>query len=223
MKKTKAFALCSMAAASILGCGSALAGLSGNIGVASNYIWRGLTQTDDGAAVSGGIDYATDPGYYLGAWVSNTATSSDSQYELDLYGGYAFKGGSLDLDVGLINYRYPTGHGPDQIYDFAELYLNASFDIFSVGVAYTFFKEGDPENRNDLYGYARLDFELKKDLYLGMLIGHYGFDDPANKDYTHTMLSLSKENFAFAFDKTSLSGTAGDTRWSVSWSMRFDL
>ena len=45
--------------------------VSANIGVVSNYVWRGITQTDDKAAVQGGVDYSHSSGFYAGTWVSN--------------------------------------------------------------------------------------------------------------------------------------------------------
>ena len=44
---------------------------SANASVTNNYIWRGLTQTENEAAVQGGIDFAHDSGFYAGTWVSN--------------------------------------------------------------------------------------------------------------------------------------------------------
>lgn len=44
---------------------------SANIGAVSNYIWRGVTQTDDGAAIQGGLDVAHESGFYAGTWASN--------------------------------------------------------------------------------------------------------------------------------------------------------
>ncbi len=59
------------AVASILSSGVALAELSANAAVTSNYIWRGVTQTADQAAGQGGIDWGHDSGLYAGTWVSN--------------------------------------------------------------------------------------------------------------------------------------------------------
>jgi uncharacterized protein (TIGR02001 family) len=44
---------------------------SANIGAVSNYMWRGVTQTGDQAAVQGGIDVAHESGFYAGTWLSN--------------------------------------------------------------------------------------------------------------------------------------------------------
>ena len=46
------------------------ASVSANVSIASDYIWRGMTQTD-GIAVSGGFDYAAEGGFYAGIWGSN--------------------------------------------------------------------------------------------------------------------------------------------------------
>ena len=46
------------------------AAVSANVSIASDYIWRGMTQTD-GIAVSGGFDYAAEGGFYAGIWGSN--------------------------------------------------------------------------------------------------------------------------------------------------------
>ena len=62
MKKT----LLTMAVmGSLLVVSQAQAGASANIGVTSDYIWRGVTQTDEGAAVQAGLDYEADNGYDL--------------------------------------------------------------------------------------------------------------------------------------------------------------
>ena len=45
--------------------------ISANIGVVSNYMWRGVTQTQDGAAVQGGLDFTHESGFYMGTWASN--------------------------------------------------------------------------------------------------------------------------------------------------------
>jgi hypothetical protein len=44
---------------------------SANIGAVSNYIWRGVTQTGDQAAIQGGLDVAHESGFYAGTWASN--------------------------------------------------------------------------------------------------------------------------------------------------------
>ncbi len=84
-----------------------------NVGVVSDYLFRGISQTHGRAALQGGIDYAHESGFYLGAWASQITWVKDlyssGRTEVDLYGGYknAFGGGDWNYDVGYITYNYP--------------------------------------------------------------------------------------------------------------------
>lgn len=190
--------------------------LNANIGVTSNYIWRGATQTNDASAVSGGVDFSHKDGFYVGTWVSNTTSN---QYEHDIYGGYGFKTGPVDLDVGYIQYLYPVGSNGG---DFSEVYVNATYQQYGAGMALTLSKDGTGSD-NDIYMYASADFEVKKNVTVNLLIGNYDFDDAATEDYTHFHASLHKDEFSIAWDKTDRNGNNGDPRVSVSWSKSFDL
>jgi uncharacterized protein (TIGR02001 family) len=91
---------------------------AGNIGWFSQYIFRGLTQTDEKPAVQGGFDYSYNFGPatgYLGTWGSNiswlvdSAQYSSSGLENDWYGGVRGNFGATDFnyDVGFLYYYYP--------------------------------------------------------------------------------------------------------------------
>lgn len=219
MKKLhKIIAASLLASATTAGSGVILAEspLTANIGVTSNYIWRGVTQASDLSAVSGGIDYAHKSGAYVGAWVSNL---DGGQYEQDLYAGYGFDAGPVGLDVGYIKYMYPVGTAQ---LDFDELYVNASYDMFSAGLALTTSTDAGGQD-SDTYMYVGAEFEVKKGLTLGLTYGDYDFDNPASTDYSHIQVSLSKNDFTFAYDDNDTAGAGGDPRFSVSWSKSFDL
>ena len=82
--------------ASLCVAATANAGVSGNIAASSDYVWRGITQTNHSSAVSGGIDYSHDSGLYLGGWTSNIASDT----EIDLYGGFSKEFSGVGVDVG---------------------------------------------------------------------------------------------------------------------------
>lgn len=90
---------------------SAQAQLTGNLGLTSDYRFRGVSQTQNAPAVQGGIDYAHKSGLYIGNWnssVSSQVYTSGAGVESDLYAGYKkeiFKG--ITIDVGSYNYFYP--------------------------------------------------------------------------------------------------------------------
>ena len=75
--------------------------VSANIGVASEYIFRGLPSSNNAAQVSGGVDWTLN-NYYLGTWMSNVGNDTTGN-EVDLYGGVTVG----DFDLGLIAYTYP--------------------------------------------------------------------------------------------------------------------
>lgn len=87
--------------------------LVANLGLYSQYIFRGISQTDKKPALQGGVDYTHASGVYLGLWASNVSWISDAapnvsaSLELDLYGGYRKSVGDFSYDVGLLRYQYP--------------------------------------------------------------------------------------------------------------------
>ena len=89
--------------------------LTFNVGVVSDYLFRGISQTHGDAALQGGVDYAFSNGFYVGTWASSISWvkdwTGDGSVEIDLYGGY--RGGFASdwtYDVGYIAYTYPS-HG----------------------------------------------------------------------------------------------------------------
>lgn len=218
MKKTLISTAIAVSGLMALTTTTAFAGGSANIGVGSNYIWRGVTQNNDNAAVSGGLDYDFGNGLSVGTWTSNL--SDGNGYELDLYGAYGGKIGAADYSVGLTNYRYPTQDDAD----FTEVNGSLGFGPVSASVAYTIDSDDDTTpafSKGDIYYSLGFSKEIKSDLTVGAMIGKYDFDDNAAEDYTHYQLSLGKGDFTFAVDDNDLKGS--DPRASVSWTKSFDL
>ena len=83
-----------------------------NVGVVSQYRYRGIAQTKGDAALQGGVDYANANGIYLGAWgstikwIKDAGSDAKGPVELDLYGGYKFEAAGVAYDVGYLRYEY---------------------------------------------------------------------------------------------------------------------
>jgi len=115
--------------------------VSGSAAIASDYRFRGISQTDRDMAVQAGVTVAHDSGFYVGAWGSNLAgwgTFGGANMELDLIGGYkAALTEHATFDVGLTWYMYPGGADKT---DFAEPYVKLSGTTgpatLTAGVAY---------------------------------------------------------------------------------------
>lgn len=89
--------------------------LSFNVGVTTDYIFRGISQSQHKPALQAGVDYAHSSGLYVGAWGSTIewversdyTFKKDNSFEVDLYGGYKGAVGDFTYDFGLIRYYYP--------------------------------------------------------------------------------------------------------------------
>ena len=114
--------------------------VSGSVALVSDYRFRGVSQSDRGMAIQGGVTATHESGAYVGTWASNLSgwgTFGGANMELDLYAGYAVPLGNATLDVGLTWYMYPSGADTT---DFAEPYVKLSSQLGPVkglvGVAY---------------------------------------------------------------------------------------
>ncbi len=233
MSKTITTVLSTLAAGLFVS-GSACADVTGNVGVTSNYLWRGVTQNDDRSAVQGGVDYEHDAGLYAGTWLSDL----DGAYEHDVYAGFSGEAGALGYDLGVNHYMYPLADDAD----FTELYGSISYEMFTVGLAYTVNSDvqsdptaAQPFMEGDLYYYAGAEFVLPDDFTLGLTVGAYTFDEDGEAgtdlDYMHYRIGLTKSagdfgDFTFAFDQNDLDGVSNgkdndDPRFSVAWTKSF--
>jgi len=226
-----------LAASSVLA-GPVMAGsFSANIGVTSDYLWRGITQTGDQAAIQGGMDYSNDSGFYAGTWMSNVSWTDPNGYELDLYAGYRFDTGSVSWDAGYIYYAYPltsnangSASTGDYADDFGEVYLNVGWKWLGGGVAYqtnAATNEPGAEKSGNLYYFVSAEGEQGGVGYGGKL-GRYTFKNASSSDYNYLELYLSKSDFTFSVsktdaDETAWGTTADDVHAWVSWSKTIDL
>lgn len=212
----------------LAGTGIVQAELSANIGVTSNYIFRGLTQTDDQAAVQGGLDYVHESGIYVGTWASNVDFGDEfTGYEIDFWAGFAGAIEQLNYDIGYIYYAYPAKSALDDS-DFGEAYLNLIVDMLTVGVSYVTNTESAVREVFDdaVYYYAALDLPVSEEWSAGGTVGRQDFRSSAPaSDYTHWQLALTRHtdfgDFTFAYDQTDLSGDDGDARASATFVMTF--
>lgn len=122
-----------------------------NVGVVSDYVFRGITQTTHAPAIQGGVDYAHASGFYLGAWASNikwikdsgALASGDAPLELDTYFGIRNAiVGDLGYDVGYIRYNYGVTGGPVPASGFnnadtAEVYVAGTYKFVSLKYSYS--------------------------------------------------------------------------------------
>lgn len=114
--------------------------VSGSATIASDYRFRGVSQTDKELAVQGGITVSHASGVYVGTWGSNLSgwgTFLGCNCELDIYGGVKFPlGEGTTLDVGATWYMYPGGLDDT---DFVEPYVKLSSTLGPATLTGAFF------------------------------------------------------------------------------------
>lgn len=142
--------------------------VASNVGVFSEYRFRGISQTNKKPAIQGGFDVAHSSGFYVGNWDSNvdSALYTGSNIEMDFYGGWKVPLGDFALDLGGLYYYYP-GSGNTTQYpgsvkvDNFELYVGGSWGPFSLKYSHAltdFF--GAPDSKNSAYIDAAFAYDL---------------------------------------------------------------
>lgn len=208
-----------------------------NVGVVTNYLFRGVSQTHGAPAIQGGVDYAHSSGFYLGAWGSSISWVKDflgkGSFEIDIYGGYknSFAGGNWNYDVGYISYMYPR-HGsaiPTVLADpnTEELYASIGYKWLAAKYSYATSKNfigwyGGAGLNQDTRGSDYLEFNANYDMGNGLTaIGHWGTQTVKNSvdipggvrsaSYSDWKLGVSKDvgfgTVTLVYSDTTSNGT----------------
>ena len=158
--------------------------LTGNFGIYSQYIFRGLTQTDTKPAFQGGFDFAHESGLYLGTWGSNISWISDAgacnhgcSLEWDVYGGWKKTWDDWGLDLGVLQYWYPGSYKSGfSSANTTELYVAGSWKWLSLKFSDSVSSKtfGTPNSRGTWYLDLSAAYPLTEQI---TLIGHVGRQD----------------------------------------------
>ncbi|HEX5393025.1 MAG TPA: TorF family putative porin [Rhodocyclaceae bacterium] len=213
--------------------------LSFNVGVVSDYIFRGISQTAHAPALQGGIDYAFSSGFYVGTWASNVkwveGWQGSGSTEVDVYGGYrgAFANPDFTYDIGTIYYTYPS-HGKTNLGlanpTTQELYASIGYKWVSAKYSYV-----NSSHFVGWYGGSNLDKDTRGSDYLELnanydmgdgwtLIGHVGHQKVKDSvtttlahdaSYTDWKLGVTKDVgfgvVGLAYSDTNAKGSCGST------------
>ncbi len=203
-----------------------------NVGVTSDYVFRGISQSDGDVAVQGGVDVASGM-FYGGVWASMIDFGLDENAEVDFYAGVKPMVGPIMLDFGLIYYMYP---GLDDSYNGNYLEAKAAAtvpatDQLTLGAAiywspgFTF-----TDDEAGIYAEVTAAFKLNDVLTLSGGLGHQDVDvdgyyvdvvdGPATEKYTTWNVGLAYTEGGFTLDgriydtdldEVAVRGPGGDT------------
>ena len=196
-----------------------------NVGVVSDYLFRGVSQTRGGAALQGAVDYSHASGLYAGVSASSITWVKDwlgkGSLEVDLYGGYknTFAGGDWNYDVGVIAYTYP-GHGKAQPTFLAN--PNTTEVYGAIGYKWLTLKYSQAVSKNFIgwYGGPALDKDTRGSNYLELnaaydlgdgwgINGHYGAQKVKNSVTTAAAMDANYNDWKIGVTKDVGFGVVG--------------
>lgn len=208
---------------------------TGNVGFVTDYVFRGISQSQHKPALQGGFDYSHASGLYAGTWASNvnwvreTGFKTDNSLEWDFYGGY--KGsfaGDFSYDLGVLRYYYPGDVVPGvPDVNSTEVYAGLGWKFITLKYSYAvsshlFGWEGPSGEKTRGSGY--LDLSATYDLGGGWgVTGHVGrqnIKDRSSASYTDWKLGVTKDvgfgTVALAYTDTNANG-CGDSTPDYCW------
>jgi uncharacterized protein (TIGR02001 family) len=196
--------------------------LSANLGITSNYIFRGITQTGGKPAVQGGFDFAHDSGFYAGTWLSNISWLEDfgaynhSSLEWDFYGGFKRNIGDTDFyyDLSAIYYYY-AGNANPGVASANTAELAAAFGWKFLGLKYSYALTnyfGAKPTGQDTNGTWYLDFFANYPIAdTGIAVfGDYGILKVRNDGQDYNATKASYNNWKIGASYTIQSGPVKD-------------
>ncbi len=186
-----------------------------NVGVVSDYRYRGISQSRVKPAIQGGVDYTNGP-VYLGLWASSIKWigdfGGDADVEIDLYGGIKGDlGGGFGYDVGVLTYQYPSNKLSPSA-NTTELYGAVTYGPatlkYSHAVTNTF---ANTDSKNSYYLDLSAGFDLGGGLMLTPHLGYQKIKGPFSGvgSYTDYALTLSKD-FSGLVASAAIVGTDAD-------------
>jgi uncharacterized protein (TIGR02001 family) len=174
---------------------AAQAQVTGNLGLTSDYKFRGVSQTQNAPAVQGGIDYNHVSGLYIGNWnssVSSQLYTNGAGVESDLYAGFRKQVfGNFTLDIGTMNYFYPRA-GTNGNFDTNELFAGIGYkELITVKYSHALSDYfGTANSKNSFYVQADAAIPLARNLQLVAHIGHTNVANSSSLDYTDYNVGL---------------------------------
>jgi len=218
--------------------------ISYNLGVTSDYRYRGISQSRLKPALQGGIDYAHKNGFYVGTWASTIkwikdagtiagADTGASPLEVDVYGGYKFEvAKDVTLDFGALQYWYPGNKlinvAGSSNANTLEFYGAVSSGIFTAKYSRSqgnLFGTGLTTGLTSSKGSGYLDLSATVDLGNGYSIvphvGNQGVKNNNNFSYTDYSLTANKDINGTVFSAAVVGTNAKTTVNGIPYNLAY--
>lgn len=192
---------------------------SATLTLASDYVVKGVSYSDNDPSVQGSFDYFNPIGLYAGIWGASWDGSAwNNTIELGYYAGFNNMLGPVNYDLSVAYWQYPGADDDNADLNFWEFTAALSYTIENIplaptlGAKYTYSPEYSGADGVENYFAANLDFALPYDITLGFLAGHmniegdvttpdgYGPDDGKGYSYSHYKAKISTELKGFVVE-----------------------
>lgn len=158
--------------------------------IISDYIFRGISQTDSSPALQASLDYAHDNGFYTGVWASNVDYNDNANAEVDVYFGYGNEiSEQFSYDLSFIYYIY-TGYGSSEDYNYGEVILNSYFNEFTITLGYS--NNYDNSSDSSQYINGTYNWQLYQHYTLTLQVGYTSGGAFKANEYIDYSLTLSR-------------------------------
>lgn len=181
----------------------------------NNYVFRGVTQTENLPAVQGGFTYTFPVGFYLNAWGSNVKfPDTNATIELDTVAGWSGEVGDFAYNVSAARYNYPQARDLNYNellsvfnYSFLQASLNYSGNVYNT-------------HQTGIYYNGGINYDVPPNYVFGVenvnvqaLMGHYSLPRAAGNSYNDYLLGISKaiKNYTLSLQWTNTNGRQHNT------------
>lgn len=156
-------------------------GFNWNAAATSEYMFRGISQTDDHPAIQAGAGYSWSNGFYVGAWASNVDFGEDTDAEVDTFIGWnGDLSDNVNLDVQLNRYNY-VGEPDGVDYAYNELIGKLSFaENYSATLGYT--NDFLATETDSIYVAVGGSWDVGKDINLTAGVGYTTVDEDLSSE-----------------------------------------
>ena len=195
-----------------------------NVGIASQYRYRGISQSQKDPAFSFGADYTNNPtGLYVGTWISTIKwvkdAGGDGNSEVDVYAGQRGQiSADVTYDVGVLTYYYPSNKlQSSTVGTYANANSTEVYGQIGMGPFYLKYSHavtnlfGSVDSANSYYIDAGANIDVADKTQLNLHVGRQHLAGTANTtgSYTDWKIGVTKD-FGFAIGALYAVGTNAD-------------
>jgi uncharacterized protein (TIGR02001 family) len=187
--------------------------LTGNMSITSNYEFRGISLSQNGPAIQGGIDYQHKSGLYIGNWNSSFRNvpnlgdddvDANSGVQMNVYAGWRGEYKGVRGGLGYITYNYPTastsGGYPAGNYNTGEAFAHLGYGPVEVKYSQTtsnYFGQKNSTGSNYMEVNVKQSLGPLNDSLKNLnFVAHYGHTNVAN----HSNLNYNDMNAGLVYN-----------------------